>query len=257
MIKKVMTVPNTKPAAVLFTNEYDFMQLPDPRVVPLFGPNGAGKSTLLTAIQDESLRLNQLNIANAELEESKEDWDRHFWLNSVIESGVRFDAEGTIKVYSYFNSRDNFRHREARSLDESYDPYFLNARFDAKTLSEGQAVLYSVYELFAGLKDTEDFFNPEGPCVFLIDEFDSGVFIDNIDACMRHLKKALKQRDDIQVIFSFNNPRVLKHFPHVLSMYDNKVYELHTDDDMAALIRENSKLHEKARGRRDRLKIYA
>ena len=39
----------------------------------------------------------------------------------------------------------------------------------------------------------------------------------------------------------------MKHFPYVISMYDGKAKEMHTDEDMMAEIRANSKMFDKAR----------
>ena len=48
--------------------------------------------------------------------------------------------------------------------------------------------------------------------------------------------------DNVQIFMSFNNPRVLKHFPFVLSMYDGKVKEMHTDEDMLREIKAKTKM---------------
>ena len=54
-------------------------------------------------------------------------------------------------------------------------------------------------------------------------------------------------REKLQVFLSFNSPRILKYFPYVISMYDGKVREMHTDEDMLAEIKLNKKLFDKAR----------
>ena len=159
-------------------------------------------------------------------------------------------------LYTYKNGDDNFGTRQAKTEQEAFDPFFIKGRWDARSLSEGQSIMYSAYDLFRGIANPEMLQCEGGECLILIDEFDSGLSIDNIDACMRQLKKALKTRNDIQVFFSFNNPRILKWFPHVFSMYDGNMLEMHSDEDMLNEIRKNAKMLEKARGRRDKFKIY-
>ena len=45
----------------------------------------------------------------------------------------------------------------------------------------------------------------------------------------------------------WNNPRILKFFPHVLSMYTGEVLELHSDEDMLAEFKKHEKAFNKAR----------
>jgi ABC-type multidrug transport system ATPase subunit len=71
--------------------------------------------------------------------------------------------------------------------------------------------------------------------------------IDNIDTTMRKIKNLIQKNEHIQFIFSFNSPRVLKHFPRVLSMYDGTFIELHSDEDMLSEIRKHKSAFDKAR----------
>lgn len=214
MIKSVSVKPDTRTAAILFFQTADFQ---DQRVIPLFGPNGVGKSTLIK-----------------ELEKHQE--------VTIITDGIQTEC------YSYQNARDNYRDRQPRSYLESFDPCFMAAKLDAQSISEGQSIIYSMFDLLDGLRPSGQLAPQEGVHkLILLDEIDSGMSIDNIDTTMRKIKNLIRKRDDLQFIFSFNSPRVLKHFSHVLSMYDGTFIDLHTDDDMLVEINKHKKMFDKAR----------
>lgn len=218
MIKKIKVQPDSRASKILFFQEADLEQFSCPRnVIPLFGPNGAGKSTLLNNLDNkEEIKLE-------------------------LEPGVKSH------YYSYMNGRDNFKTRGPQSIHESFDPVFMKRKWDAQSLSEGQSILYSVLDLIDGLR-SNDMPEEEG-CDYCItlDEVDSGLSIDNIDMIMRKIKNVASKRSDVQIIFSFNNPRVLKHFNHVLSMYDGTMIRLDDDNDMARVIREHKQSFDKVR----------
>ena len=104
-----------------------------------------------------------------------------------------------------------------------------------------------MFDLLDALYPGKPLDEKEKDTLVLLDEIDSGLSIDNIDITMRKIKYIVRKRDNVQFIFSFNSPRVLKHFPEVLSMYDGKKIELHTDEDMLAEIRKHKKEFDKAR----------
>ena len=214
MITSVAVKPNSFEEAVLFFQEADLTQFKN-RVVPLFGPNGVGKSTLIKSLESKKLVVQ---------------WNKPTML------------------FSYQNTRDNFKVREARTYSEAFDPYFINSKFDAKGISEGQSIMYSMFDLLDGFKKNGQLEPVEGKdYLILLDEIDSGMSIDNIDITMRKIKYLIRIRDDLQFIFSFNSPRVLKHFTHVLSMYDGTMIELHTEEDMLREINAHKKDFNKAR----------
>lgn len=215
MITSFSVKPNSFEEAVLFFKEADFTQFTN-RVIPLFGPNGVGKSTLIKSLEKKT----KLNVQ----------WDRPTY------------------IFSYQNARDNFKIREARTYAEAFDPSFMNAKFDAKGISEGQSVVYSMFDLLDGFKKNGQLEPVEGKdYLVLLDEIDSGMSIDNIDVTMRKIKYLVRTRKDLQFIMSFNSPRVVKHFPQVLSMYDGQMIELHNEDEMLAEINRHKKEFDKAR----------
>lgn len=232
MINRITVVPDSRASEILFFREMDITKLPNPQIVPLFGPNGVGKSTLISAI-----------------------------LNAGTTSRPQIVIDRTSKemhVYAYENSKDNFRSRKARSYGEAFDPFFISSRFDANAISEGQSIIYSVFDLLDGLKPGKNMLGDENAeTLVLLDEIDSGMSIDNIDTAMRKIKYALSKRNDLQVFMSFNSPRILKHFPNVISMYDGSVLTIHTDEDMLDEIRKHKVVFDKSRkNSKGRPKIY-
>lgn len=255
MITKISVIPGSLAEEIFFFSEADLTKLPDPRIVPLFGPNGIGKTTIIKNI------LSAFNLQKVRQKLMNEDgsFSEQFFKKESLRAGIAIEMDSQqTEIYSYSNSSDNFRIREARNCYEVYDPHFLSDRLNAKRISEGQSIIYSAFALLDGLIPGKNMFGSlESCCVALLDEIDSGLSVDNIDLAMRKLKKALKNRENLQVFLSFNSPRVLKYFPYVLSMYDGKVCEMHTDEDMLAEIRKNKKMFDKARkNSRGMPKIY-
>lgn len=214
MLETITVNPNTRTSHILF---FDHLDITGDRVVPLFGPNGVGKSTLIKQLEDRK----DLTIKT---------------------NGV------PTKFYSYQNARDNFKIRQPRSYMESFDPGFMSARFSAQSISEGQSIIYSMFDLLDGLKANQPLApEPGQDALILLDEIDSGMSIDNIDTTMKKIKNLIQKNEHLQFIFSFNSPRVLKHFPRVLSMYDGAFIELHSDEDMLSEIRKHKSTFDKAR----------
>jgi Fe-S cluster assembly ATPase SufC len=136
----------------------------------------------------------------------------------------------------------------------AYDIGFHALQWDARSLSEGQSVIFSIMDLLDSL-DTDEIVDGEHTTIVL-DEIDSGLSIDNIDMVMKKIRRIVKRRNDIQIIFSFNQPRVLKWFPNVLSMYDGSRITMHNEDDMMAVINEHKKEFDKIRKRKGRPKVF-
>ena len=245
MIQKIHVIEKSPAEAVFFFKDIDLTLLPDPSIVLLFGPNGIGKSTLIRSLIT-SLQIEQVAAKEKHLDDfSKEFFEKELRKNS----GIRLEHDDCPHtIYAYSNSTDNCKNREARSYAECFDPRYLNSRFDAKHLSEGQSIIYSAFDLLDALKPGKNMFGDEGThTIVFLDEIDSGMSIDNIDTAMRKIKYALSKRNDLQVFLSFNSPRVLKHFSSVISLYDGAVHEMTTDEDMLLEIREHKKMFDKAR----------
>lgn len=254
MITKIIIPEEYNISKIMFMGSIDLTVLPDSRIVPLFGPNGVGKTTLLKAVQTG------LQQIYSPFDDDKDD---PYMLELLEKEKRKYGCEvitdgAPYKLLGYFNSEDNLRSRKPRSIGDDFDPYLLNARFDARSVSEGQSIVYSLLDLFDLIGTGKDSLQPDGrDIIVLIDEFDSGLSIDNIGIMMRKLKNTLRKRNDVQVVFSFNNPYILTFFSDVISLYDGTVRHMETTKDMLDEINRNKKLFDKARRKSDgRPKIY-
>lgn len=248
MIKSINVIQETKTSEILFFNKCDLTKLPNQRIVPLFGPNGSGKTTLINSMIGylNAVRLRE-QVKDKDLDLLKivnEDFSR-----SAKKAGCVLELDNKKHMWlCYTNSTDNFAHRDPRSIRESYDPMLLGLRFNARSLSEGQSIVYSLYDFIDMLSTGKNGQRVEGCDVLaFIDEMDSGLSLDNLDMFLKKLKYYTNKREDLQVILSFNNPRVLKYFPYVISMYTGEVIELHSDEDMLAEFKKHEKVFNKAR----------
>ena len=243
MINKIFVKPKTLTEKILFFQEADLSELPDKRIIPLFGANGAGKTTFLKELEETILKnKHQDPIAEAFWDKKKKYERKH---DLVLEH----DDVQTV-MYRYRNGTDNFRVKDAGGFF-SFDPYVMKMRYDAQSLSEGQSLVYSVEDLLKGMlkstKKRESFIEEHQHGVVLLDEIDSGLSLDNIERCMKIIKRVLAQNRPIQFFMSFNNPYILKYFPYVLSMYDGKMHEMHTQEEMLEELKANEKMLKKTR----------
>ena len=256
MINKISVKPDTEASKILFFRDIDFTKLPDKRIILLYGANGSGKTTLL-----KNIEFGLFEHSNPyEPEESEED-DRIARMMRGMEKtrrGIEHDSHVALDLdavptmyYRYRNGTDNFSVKEPRSYAESFDPVYITYKWNANSLSEGQSIVYSVKSLLEGMlrstKNRESFVTDDHHTILLLDEIDSGLSIDNLDAMLRIIKRVLKQGRNIQFIMSFNNPYVLTYFPDVISMYDGNVHRFSSTEDMLKDLFDHKKMLDKSR----------
>ena len=232
MLKNVTVMPDTKLSKILFFDKVDFEQFPE-RVVPLFGPNGIGKSTFISILESNGF--------------AKRGWNDN-------KKELAINITRPTYCYSYMNTRDNVKTGSAVYTGKISDVMQFSRSYNSKNLSEGQAIIYSAYDLLRIIDNQP--IGDSWDTVLLFDEIDSGLSIDNIDFMMRKMKRVIKRRPDVMIVFSFNSPRVLKWFPNVLSMYDGTRLKLHTEDDMMEVIRAHKKEFDKARKTKGLPKVF-
>lgn len=252
MINKIKVVPETQTSNILFFDETDLNLLPDKRIVPLFGANGSGKTTLLKAIEN--------SIYSKIFEKQYKDMEPI----ELAMKGIRKPKSNDVSLdiddaptalFTYRNSTDNFRVKEPKSYFDSFDPTYLNLKYDANALSEGQSIVYSAMDLLKGMlkstKTKESFVNDDQHAIVLIDELDSGLSIDNIEDAMKVIKRVLRQKRNIQFFMSFNNPFMCHFFPNVISMYDGQVHQIHNTEEMYEELKKNQEMLKKSRKKRN------
>lgn len=224
MLRKITPEKDSVIKDVLLCDALYFHELENPKIIPLFGPNGIGKSTIIKSI---------IKAANGKKSEIIVDRD-----------------SSPITVYTYINSKDNMKVNQGRSYHQSFDPRFLIDKLNAQSVSEGQSIIYSIMDLF-DLLGTDEKRSIEVQAghenLLIIDEMDSGLSIDNLDLMMRKIKDIEKNRPDVQIIFSFNNPYVVTYFPEVINMYTGHPIILKTPDDMLQEIKSHEKEFRKKR----------
>jgi Fe-S cluster assembly ATPase SufC len=262
---KTITVKNNSTAEKIFF--FKNVDVTGHRIIPLYGANGVGKTTLLKEIQFALYEIQEQNFTS----DSDDEFDLfNSWEKSTrrIRAGIEHDSQVELTVdpsptvyYKYRNGTDNFRVSEPRSQMEGVDPVFIINKWNAKALSEGQSIVYSVKDLLTGMlrstKTHESFIEDDDTHgIILLDEIDSGLSIDNLDEILRIIKRVIKQGRNIQFFMSFNNPYVIKYFPEVLSMYDGQWKRFSDQDEMLADLMENKKILDKARKSRGRYKIF-
>lgn len=271
MITTIHVDNNTKTDAILFAKTFDLLKLPNAQIIPLFGANGAGKSTLIRAIRD-SLQAPAKHRAAVqkyqktwEIEDVEKEMQSGTWKGNVIRKELeRIDALDTLEfeydeeslcggiavpkkpiaLYSYCNSQDNLR-RGSHDKLENVDRFI--SFFESQHLSEGQTIMYSLKDFINGLISDKEAHKENQNILLLMDEFDSGLSIENVIYLCRRMKVLAHKWRDMQIIFAFNNPAVLTVFPDVISVYTGEVLHIETMPKMLAEIKKHEKELKKAR----------
>lgn len=180
------------------------------QVTLLFGGNGVGKSSLINGILKRKVSL--------ELDDTK------------------------TMLYSYINSKQNFRNLEKNdnlSMKDFFEPKFFADKFDAQDLSEGQSIIYSLQDIFKLCDQIKD---DEEDSLFLLDEIDSGLSIDNVEYLGKKIKKICKENPKFQFIIAFNSYEFCRLFKEVFNMYTGEWIKIKDYDEYRNIL----KLYRKA-----------
>lgn len=180
------------------------------QVTLLFGGNGIGKSSLIKGI--------------------------------LRQKEVKFNCNKETKLYSYINTEQNFRNMEKNSnlsYKDMFNPYFLEQKYDASELSEGQSIIYSLQDIFELCKQIKENNNDS---VILLDEIDSGLSVDNVEYLSNKIKETTDKYSNIQFIIAFNNFEFCRNFPKVFNMYDGEYINIENYDHYRDIINSNREM---------------
>jgi len=210
MIEQIKIKNNTLLSQILIPRQFNFSR----KINLLFGANGVGKSTLIQAL------LGNKNY------------------KKQFESKI---SGSNPLVYSYIDSIQNAKELSIKnphlSYNDFFDPHIIARKFDAGELSEGQSIIYTVQEFLYCARQIED----SEHALFLVDEIDSGLSVDNIIWFCDELKQIVDKKENIQFIIAFNNYEFCNQFKTVISMYTGEQIEIDTYEDYKRILLENRK----------------
>ena len=205
MIKSITINKDSNLEEILFFDKMGLEQ-----VTLLFGGNGIGKSSLIKGI--------------------------------LRQKEVKFNCNKETKLYSYINTEQNFRNMEKNSnlsYKDMFNPYFLEQKYDASELSEGQSIIYSLQDIFELCKQIKENNNDS---VILLDEIDSGLSVDKVEYLSNKIKETTDKYSNIQFIIAFNNFEFCRNFPKVFNMYDGEYINIESYDHYRNIINSNREM---------------
>jgi ABC-type multidrug transport system ATPase subunit len=162
------------------------------RVNVLLGGNGSGKTTLIGNINE-------------------------------------YATDKGIKVYKYFNSKDNDRHNNPNPMGGSHEyTEQLARRFISSEMSEGQSIIYGISKWVNEI--CIDYKNEES--IVLLDEVDSGLSADHVLIVIGLLNAELFNKKNLQFFISSN----MYHWVYALgdnlfNMYEGKPIKINSYEE--------------------------
>lgn len=210
MIKKFIVRKGTRIEDILFFNKIEL----EP-VTLLLGGNGVGKSSLIQAILNQELDFESDDPNNATM------------------------------IASYINSKQNLREMQRNTnltYSDMFDPYIITRKMKADDLSEGQSIVYSMQDIFKLCKEIKEDKTDDKDYLFVLDEVDSGLSIDNVSYLAKKIKKINKDYPKINFIISFNNYEFCKVFKNAFNMYNGEWVKINSYDEYCKIINDNRKM---------------
>lgn len=213
---EVIKSENSLEKELLLTKKFDLALMPKLNFIPIIGANGCGKSTLLRCLSNHG---------------------KGVYGHQALDISITRPTD----VYRYLNSKDNFKIKAPSDKIRGFDVVELADRYYSSRLSEGMGMVHSYMPLLDGLHNDAIPKNDDRDILIILDEFDSGLSLDNIDIVMNKIIDISIKRQDIQFIFSFNNPFILHYLSYcdnmLLSMYDGKPVHIVTDSGLLRFYR--------------------
>lgn len=195
MFKKLKIKKDSELGKRLLFKEFDVLG----KVNLLCGGNGVGKSTFI-----ECFLENQLKAIKDEND----------------------NPDSVYSLYRYIDSKDNYSNinnsNSHFTYKDYYDPFIIGRVISQKELSEGQCIINSINDFLYAMSTLPDE-NDINKYIILIDEFDSGLSVDNIKVVLNKIKDIVNNRNDIVIFIAFNNYYCCEFFPDsIISMYTGK-----------------------------------
>lgn len=166
----------------------------------LVGGNGAGKTTLLEGIVDKRYEM---------------------------------DTDRDVEIRKYSNSQDNLRVKERLNMSTSQMIVCLNA----KNMSEGQSIMYSLISFFAKVKEeASEFLKENKSLVIVLDEVDSGLSVDAVNVVMHFVYDILNNYDNVQFFISSNNYHFTYVQKEIVNMYTGRYKKINSYEEYFKLM---------------------
>lgn len=166
----------------------------------LVGGNGAGKTTLL---------------------------------EGIVNKRYEMDADRGIEIRKYSNSQDNLRVKTNLNMSTPQMVVCMNA----KSMSEGQSIVYSLISFFAKIREEAKEFSKENKSlVVVLDEVDSGLSVDAINVVMHFIYDILNNHDNVQFFISSNNYHFTYVQKEIVNMYTGRYKKINSYEEYFKLM---------------------
>ena len=154
-------------------------------------------------------------------------------LNGIHENCYKMDTNKSIEIIKYSNSRDNIRVKTGLNMTTPQ----LVACANAKSMSEGQSIMYSIVSFFAKLKEEAlELDNKNKSLVVVLDEVDSGLSVDAINVVMHFICDMLKNYKNTQFFVSSNNYHFTYIQKDVINMYTGRYKKINSYEEYFELM---------------------
>lgn len=212
---KFIIKPKSELGKILLFPELELVQ---PFTI-LAGANGVGKSSLSHQFEPD---------ASTELVFKLED-DYTLTNGNLI---VKRDSPKPIQTHFYCNSlyNPNMAACQRRNEIRGYDIYAFSNKFECELLSEGEASIHNFDQWYNYIKykakDNE--FSKDFIHLFILDEMDSGLSINNVIRNMNRLQwfyHRYSKKFEMYFIITANNYEIINLAKGAISMYDGKYFE--------------------------------
>ena len=191
---------------------------------------------------DKILTFNKIELRQVTLLLGGNGVGKSSLINAILKKEIHYESDGKLtKFYSYVNSKQNFRELERNdklTYSDMFNPNIILRMHEAQVLSEGQSIMYSLEDIFDLCDVIKDNRNDS---LVLLDEIDSGLFVDNIKFICEKIQEKCINNSKLQFIIAFNNYEFCRNFSEVFNMYNGKWISIDSYDEYYDIIIKNNK----------------